>query len=305
MRVERGAVEQAAEGAAADDARDRRRDDRPRRQQVGLVARARRDRSGARRPASARSGLRASPWRGRRTDRSRRALARRSPTASRRRATPRRGPPPRWRGTGGHLAPWRGESTRPISGSRRARCATGRSTSGSSIHSASVVPARAHSMALIRCSVIGASEYVRVQPARDGVEPGEPAGDRPGDRQHEGQHDGRRRGEQRRAERHASDHPRRRARRRAGRAGRPAAPTCSRSPARRTAVPDGRDDDAQRQRDERQHDAGEQLGGEHARAPGHEGEGDHRGPLRPLRGRRAGSRRSAAGCSPAPPRSTA
>ena len=32
----------------------------------------------------------------------------------------------RWRGTGGHLAPWRGESTPAVSGSRRAGCATAR-----------------------------------------------------------------------------------------------------------------------------------------------------------------------------------
>ncbi len=42
------------------------------------------------------------------------------------------------------------------------------------------------------------------------------------------------------------------------------------------AVPIDRDHDAQGQRDERQDDARQQLGGEHARAPGHQGEGGQR-----------------------------
>jgi hypothetical protein len=48
--------------------------------------------------------------------------------------------------------------------------------------------------------------------------------------------------------------------------------------------PDYRGDDAENQRDERQHDAGQQLGCDHAPPPGHQGEGHHPRALRPLRG---------------------
>ena len=125
------------------------------------------------------------------------------------------------------------------------------------------------------------------------------------ERQRERADDGRRRGEQRGAEATPESIPVRQRDDVLAEQRRPAAPTSRSTPGEAIAVPIDGGDDAQRERDEREHDARQQLGREDAPAVGHEGEGHHAGPLRPLRGRRAGSRRSAAGCSRARRRSRA